>query len=170
MYLNGEFRFGEARDRVIRALQELRARGFAADDLDVFSNEPLEIPRDVLDRRSHMSFAVVTGAVTFCLLIIGFVYFTQYNYPLHTGGMPLFSFWAAGVVFYEITMLGAIITTFGWFLKESGLLRRGRPPAPTVEPGMVCVRVRCRLDQAIAAQKSLEAAGASNIRSNGDAR
>ena len=61
-------------------------------------------------------------------------------------------------------MLGAIITTFCWFLKEGGLLQRGRQAAPIVEPGMICIRVRCRLDQAITAQKSLEAAGASNIR------
>jgi Protein of unknown function (DUF3341) len=170
VYLNGEFRFGDARDRVLLALSELRARGFAADDLDVFSNEPLEIPGDILDRRSHMSFAVVAGAVAFCVLIVGFVYFTQYNYRLITGGMPVFTVWATGVVFYEITMLGAIVTTFCWFLKESGVLRRGRLQAPDVEPGMICVRVRCRLDQAITAQKSLEAAGASNIRSSGDAR
>ncbi|HEX4773709.1 MAG TPA: quinol:electron acceptor oxidoreductase subunit ActD [Bryobacteraceae bacterium] len=170
MYLNGEFRFGDARERVLRALQELRERGFAARDVDVFSNEPLEIPRDVLERRSHMSFAAVTGAVLFCVLIIGFVSFTQYSYPLITGGMPLFSFWATGVVFYEITMLGAILTTFCWFLKEAGLLRRGRPPAPDVEPGMICIRVRCRIEQSVAAQKSLEAAGATNIQSSGDAR
>ena len=74
-----------------------------------------------------MSVAVVTGAnVTAFLLIVGFVYFTQYNYPLITGGMPIFSFWATGVVFYEMTMFGAIVTTLFWFIRESGLLRRGR--------------------------------------------
>jgi hypothetical protein len=166
MYLNGEFRFNGARDHVFRALRELRARGFASEDVDVFSNEPLEIPRDVLDRRSQMSLVVVSGALAFCLLIIAFVAFTQYNYRLITGGMPVFSFWAAGVVFYEITMLGAILTTFFWFLRESGLLRRRRAPAPELEPGMICVRVRCGPDQAIGAQKALEAAGAT-VRSAG---
>ena len=97
MYLNGEFQFGDARDRAIRALQELRARGFAADDLDVFSNEPLEIPRHVLDRRSYvLRRRNRSGCIL--LLIVGFVYFTQHNYPLRTGGMPLFSFWATGRV------------------------------------------------------------------------
>ena len=66
-----------------------------------------------------MSLAAVTGAITSCLLAIGFVYFTQHNYPLITGGMPLFSFWATGVVFYEMTMFGAIVTTFFWFLRKA---------------------------------------------------
>jgi hypothetical protein len=168
VYLNGEFPDQES---TVRALRGLSANGFDPHDLDVFSDEPLEFPRGVLDRRSHMSLAAVTGAITSCLLTIGFVYFTQHNYPLITGGMPLFSFWATGVVFYELTMFGAIVTTFFWFLKESGLLRwRRRPPVPTCGSGTICVRVRCRLDQADAAHKSLQSAGANNIRSIGDAR
>jgi Protein of unknown function (DUF3341) len=116
-----------------------------------------------------MSLGVVAGAITFCLLAIGFVYFTQYNYPLITGGMPLFSFWATGVIFYEMTMLGAILTTFIWFLAESGLLRRNRKaPVPAVEPGMICVRLRCQPDQVDAAGGYLERAGATNVRKIGD--
>ena len=85
--------------------------------------------------------------------------------------MPIFSFWATGVVFYELTMFGAILTTFFWFLRESGLLRRGRrPPAPSVEPGIICVRVECSPDQADAARRSLESAGAENVRTIGDSK
>ena len=71
-----------------------------------------------------MSLGAVSGAVLLGLLTIGFVSYTQHNYPLVTGGMPIFSFWATGAVFYELTMLGAILTTFVWFLWESGVLRR----------------------------------------------
>ena len=45
-------------------------------------------------------------------LATAFVYWAQNNYKLVTGGMPIFSFWATGVITYEMTMLGAIITTF----------------------------------------------------------
>ncbi len=162
MYLSGEFRDKEA---TARALLDLQANGFGPDALDVFSDEPVELPRAVLDRPSHMSFAVVTSAILFGLLVIGFVYFTQYNYPLITGGMPLFSFWATGVIFYEMIMFGAIVTTFFWFLRESGLLRRrSQRHAPPIEPGVIYVRVRCRSDQADAAGQHLESAGATNVR------
>ncbi len=167
MYLNGEFHDKQA---TARALLDLKSNGFGPDTLDVFSDEPLEFPPGVLDRRSHMSLAVITSAIIFVLLVIGFVYFTQYSYPLITGGMPLFSFWATGVIFYEMIMFGAIVTTFLWFLMESGLLHRGRrPPAPVIETGVISVRVRCRSDQADTARQSLESAGANNLRTLGGA-
>jgi Protein of unknown function (DUF3341) len=168
VFLGGDFLNQEA---AIRALLDLKANGFTSVDIAVFSDEPVEIPREVLHRSSHMSLAAVTGAITSCLLAIGFVYFTQYNYPILTGGMPIFSFWSTGVVFYELTMFGAIITTFFWFLRESGLLRRKRrPPAPHVEPGIISLRVGCRADREDAVRHSLESAGAKDIRTLGDAK
>jgi hypothetical protein len=162
VYLTGDFQQKEA---TVQALRELKAKGFGPGDLDVFSDEPVEFPRGVLDHPSRMSLGVVAGAITFCLLAMGFVYFTQHNYPLITGGMPLFSFWATGVVFYEMTMLGAILTTFIWFVMESGLLRRNRKaPVPAIEPGVICVRVRCQPDQVENASRFLERAGANNVR------
>jgi hypothetical protein len=167
VYLSGEF---QERESIIRALLDLKASGVGAADLDVFSDEPLELPRDALERRTHMSVAVVIGAILSCFLIIGFVYFSQNNYPIITGGMPIFSFWATGVVFYELTMFGAIVTTLFWFLRESGLLRRGRrPPAPSFDPGLICLRVRCHSGQEDAVRRTLENAGASNFRTLGEA-
>jgi hypothetical protein len=110
-----------------------------------------------------MSLTVVTGAITTCLLVVGFVYFTQHNYPLVTGGMPLFSFWATGVIFYELTMLGAILTTLICFLWESGLLRRARRPVPEIDAGMICIRVHCRPEQIDEVRRSFERAGATNV-------
>jgi hypothetical protein len=162
VYLTGDFQEKEA---TVQALRELKEKGFGPGDLDVFSDQPIEFPRGMLDRQSRMSLGVVAGAITFFLLATGFVYFTQHNYPLITGGMPIFSFWATGVVFYEMTMLGGILTTFVWFLAESGLLRRDRKaPVPAIEPGIICVRVRCQTDQVGNATRSLERAGASNFR------
>jgi hypothetical protein len=160
MYLTGDF---ENKASVIQALRQFKANGIAADEVDIFSDEPVELPRGVLDRGSHMSFIVVTGAIALCLLAIGFVYFTQHNYRLITGGMPLFSFWATGVIFYELTMLGAIVTTLVCFLWESGLLRRNRRPTPSIEPGIICIRVQCRPDQADETRRILERAGANSI-------
>jgi hypothetical protein len=168
VYLKGDF---QERTSAIQAIRDLKAEGFAASDLDVFSDEPVELPRGVLDRPSHMSFTVVTGAVTVCLLTIGFVYFTQYDYPLVTGGMPIFSLWATGVIFYELTMLGSILTTLACFLWESGLpRRRRRTPVPVVGPGVICIRVCCRADQAEGVSRCLTQAGAHDVGGIGDPR
>lgn len=166
MYLCGDF---DQKTATAQAIRELRSQGFGPDSVDVFSDEPVEFPRGLLDRPSHMSFAAVTGAIVFCLLAIAFVYFAQYNYPLRTGGMPLFSFWATGVIFFELAMFGAIVTTFLWLLKESGLPHFARrAPVPAIEPGVICLRVRCLPEQSDNISRSLERAGANNVRPIGD--
>ena len=167
MQVSGQF---EGRDSVIRALRDLKESGLGASDIDVFSDVPLELPQSALERRSHMSLAVVSGAILCCLLVIGFVYFTQHNYPLVTGGMPIFSFWATGVVFYELMMLGAIVTSLFWFLLESGLLRKThQPPPPPREPGLICLRVRCDADREQFVRGLMESAGGRDFSQEGDA-
>jgi Protein of unknown function (DUF3341) len=160
VYLNGDFQGAE---NSIAAVRELRGNGFNEHDLAVFSEEPVEFPRGLLDRPSHMSLVVVLGAITFFLLIVGFVYFTQTTYPLVTGGMPIFSFWSTGVVFYEITMLGSILTTVACFLWQSGLWRNRQVPVPTVTPGIICVRVHCSPEQEKTASEALRRAGALRV-------
>jgi hypothetical protein len=168
VYLIGEFREKDAAASAIRAL---RSSGIESGALDLFSEEPVEFPRGVLDRPSRMSLVSVTGAILLGGLATAFVWWTQHNYGLVTGGMPLFSFWATGVITYEMTMLGAILATFGWFLWESGLLRKQNPeePVPQVDPGAICLRVRCRGNEAAQAIDTMRRAGAVDVQRKGDA-
>lgn len=159
MYLIGEFREKETLTEAIRAL---RSSGVTPADLDIFSEEPVELSRGVLDRPSRMSLASVLGAMAFGTIATSFIYWAQHNYRLVTGGMPTFSFWATGVITFEMTMLGAIVATFAWFLWESGLVRkrdRGAP-VPEVDPGSMCLRVRCRAGDVPRATESMRRAGA----------
>jgi hypothetical protein len=167
VYLIGEFR---EKDAVASAIRALRAAGHTPADLDLFSEEPVELPRGVLDRPSRMSLASVLGAITFGLLATSFIWWTQHDYKLVTGGMPLFSFWATGVITYEMTMLGAIVTTFAWFLWESGLVRKRdrSAPVPEVDPGSMCLRVRCRVEQSAQASEAMRRAGAIHLERRGD--
>jgi len=155
MYLMAEF---ADKDSAAAAIEGLKTRGLTAGDLDVFSTEPVEFAPGVLDRPSRMSLVAVAGAATVGVGAVGFVYYTQHSYNLITGGMPTFSFWATGVVFYELAMLGAIAATFLWLLHEGGFLRRDRnAPVPVVEPGSICLRVRCDADLAETGTRLYEA-------------
>ena len=129
---------------VATAIQALRSAGVSDRDLDVFSEEPVEFHRGVLDRPSHMSLAAVFGAAVFGIGATVLMRMAQYNYAIITGGMPIFSFWGTGVITYEMTMMGAVLSTFGYFLWESGLLRKRdkTAPVPTVAPERICLRVR----------------------------
>jgi len=168
MYLIGEFREKEA---VAAAIRALRALGVSPADFDLFSEEPVELPRSVLDRPSRMSAVSVGGAILFGALATAFIWWTQQNYRLVTGGMPVFSFWATGVITYEMTMLGAIVATFGWFLWESGLIRKRdrTKPVPEIHPGSMCLRVRCRDGETAQAADTLRRTGAIEVLHRGEA-
>jgi len=155
-YLFGEFR---ERNSLATAIHALRAAGMADRDMDIFSEEPVEFHKGVLDRPSKMSLVSVLGAIAFGCLTTWFLYWAQHSYAVPTGGMPLFSFWGNGVIIYELTMMGAIFSTFGFFLFESGLIRKRdkTAPVPTVAPESMCLRVRCAGDpskQAAVLEKS----------------
>lgn len=161
MYLTGEF--PDAASTAV-AIEALKARRLTADDLDVFSTEPVELPAGVLRRPSSMSLAAVLGAAAIGGGVTGFLYFTQHHYRLITGGMPIFSFWATGVITYEMTMLGAIAATFLFMLHESGLIwPRNGAPVPAVEPGSIVLRVHCPDDQVTETGECLYRAGATRV-------
>jgi hypothetical protein len=81
--------------------------------------------------------AIVAGIGGFLLASL-----TQKSYAIHTGGMQVVTLWTDGIITYELTMLGAILTTGVVFLL-TGMLR-GRDPAPfqpEVSEGKVLVGV-----------------------------
>lgn len=163
MYVIAEFRDQPCLENAIHAL---KANGYGPGEIDVFSEEPIEFRRGILDRPSRMSFVAVLGAVGLGGTATTGVYLAQHNYELMTGGMPLFSFWSTGVISYETTMLGAVLATFGGFLWESGLLRkRDRTvPVPLVPPESMCLRVCCRdMEEARHAERLLDPTGAVSI-------
>ena len=161
-YLLSEFR---DKSSLASAIHALRAAGVSPADLDIFSEEPVEFPRGVLDRPSRMSLVSVLGAIFLGTAATVFLWWSQYNYAVITGGMPVFSFWGTGVITYEMTMLGAVLATFGYFLWESGLIRKRdkTAPVPTVQPECICLRVRSASDDVTKPTALLQAAGATAV-------
>jgi hypothetical protein len=158
VYLTGIF---HDKHHLIDAIQTLKRNGASDADLDIFSEEPVEFHKGILDRPSKMSLVtVVCGGVTGIGLTYG-IYWAQNAYKVITGGMPYFSPWATGVISFEMTMLGAVVSTFAWFLWESGLIRRKdkAAPVPAIEPGVMYLRVRCESSQTARITDVLEHTG-----------
>ena len=149
---------------VASAIVALQARGYGAEEIDVFSTAPVELAQVLLERPSRMSLVAVTSAVVFGLSAIAFVHYTQNDYRIVTGGMPIFSWWSTGVIFYEFTMFGSISATFVMFLLESGLLGRRRSgPAPVLDAGRIHLRLLCEAEDAAPAADCLYQAGAASV-------
>ena len=146
------------------AIVSLKRYGLGRDEIEVYSGKPLELGPGVLDRPSRMSLIAVLAGICSGSAVTAFIVYTQLDYPLVTGGMPLTSGWATGVVTFEVTMAGAIVATALMFLWESGLLRGcGRLPAPKVAAGEVVVRVQCAEEVAGPVVDSLQRSGAAKV-------
>jgi hypothetical protein len=92
------------------------------------------------------------------------MFWTQRDYPLVTGGMPLTSFWAVGVIIFEMAMAGAMAGAVLGFLWESGLLRVTRKePVPKLRDDAISLRVRCDEPRASKARETLIRAGAAEV-------
>ena len=141
MYLNAEFTATKA---VADAVRALRAMGLSSDQIELFSAKPVDLEPGVLDRPSRMSLFAVLGALLGGGLTTAFIFYTQLDYPLVTGGMPLTSGWATGVVTFEFTMGGAVVGTVLTFLWEGGLVRFWkRVPTSPLRANLIGVRLDC---------------------------
>lgn len=94
------------------------------------------------EQRSPMPWLAVMGAFVGGTCGYMLASFTQRTYPLVTGGMPIVAMWPTGIVMYELTMLGAIITTIATFLIGAGLPNfKKRLYDPEVTNGKILVGV-----------------------------
>jgi hypothetical protein len=162
MLLSAEFRESQA---AAAAIEALSSAGFEKGAIDVFSARPVEFEHGVLDRPSRMSMLAVAGAIFNMFLATAFMFWTQQDYPLITGGMPVTSYWAVGVIIFEMAMAGAIAGTVAAFLWESGLFGRARKlPVPALRDGVVYVRLQCSEPEASQASVTMTQAGAITVK------
>ena len=95
-----------------RAFTELRNAGIANERIVVISPEPFEeFSFAQTDNATFMPWLAVLGGIaggTFGFLL---AWYSQAARGLVTGGMPILAPWPTGIVTYELTMMGAVLTT-----------------------------------------------------------
>ncbi len=99
-------------DSAQRAVDSLRDAKVEDRSIVVLSSEPFD--QYQFGRRDHhtvMPWLSALGGMVCGLSALAFVAFTQKAYPLPTGAMPIVSLWPDGIITYEFTMFGAILTT-----------------------------------------------------------
>lgn len=116
----------DSRDEAMAVLRELKRQGIPSSSITVMSSEPLHLETTDSPKSRIKGFAIAGGlaGATFAILL---TVLTSRRVGLVTGGMPIVSPWAFGIIVFELAALGAILFTLGRMIVESRLLRRTAP-------------------------------------------
>ncbi len=143
--MNAIYALYDGPDSAQKAVDSLEsASNVRSRDITVITSEPFEEYRfGHRDHRTLMPWLAALGAMAgglcgFCLAV-----FSQNAYPVRTGAMPLAPFATNAIVTYEMTMLGAILTTTVTLLITAGLpaWRSSQLYDPGVSDGKILVGV-----------------------------
>jgi len=103
----------ESAQRALNVLERSQNEmGFSGRDIAVLSGEPYEDHGfGQRDHKTRMPWLAALGGLVGGLSGFWFVSFAQKSYPMISGGMHLVTLAPDGIITYELTMLGAILTT-----------------------------------------------------------
>ncbi len=130
-------------DSAQRAVEALRGVGVAEQNTVIISSEPFESYEfGRCDHRSRMPWLAALGGLIGGISGYWLASLAQKAYPLPTGAMPIVTQWTNGIITYELTMLGAILTTLATLLFTAKLPRwKGELYDPAVSEGRILVGV-----------------------------
>src|SRR6185369_11197539 len=94
--------------------------------------------------KSRIAGFAIAGGVLGATLATLLTVVTSKQVGIVTGGMPVVSPWAFGIIVFELTMLGAILAALGRMVFESGLLIKTTSENydDAVSEGKIVVEVR----------------------------
>ena len=131
----------DTRHEAVEALHELQRQGVSDSAITVMSSEPLHLETLALPKTRISGFAIAGGLLGAAFAIVLTVW-TSRRVGLVTGGMPIVSWWAFGIIIFELTALGAILVTLGRMIFEARLVRPTSAPADErVSQGKIVISI-----------------------------
>lgn len=115
-----KFRVFNTRREALAALHELEREGVPSSSITVMSSEPLHLGALHPPKTRIPGFAIAGGLLGASFAILLTVW-TSRRVGLVTGGMPIVSPWAFGIIVFELSALGSILATLGRMLFEARL-------------------------------------------------
>lgn len=128
----------------VAALRELQREGVPRSSITVMSSEPLHLEVTDAPKTRIAGFAIAGGLLGAAFAILLTVW-TSRRVGLVTGGMPIVTPWAFGIIVFEVAALGAILATLGRMITEARLGRRGALAEydESVTDGKVVLHIHC---------------------------
>ena len=133
-----------------QAVNRLRAAGIADREMTIISAQPMEdYEFGHMDKRTYMWWFACLGGLIGMSTGYGLALLTEYSWPIDVGGLPIFAWWPNLIIFFELTMLGAIVATVATLVVTA---RLGRPSGlydPAVSDGKILVGLEQVPDSAV---------------------
>lgn len=133
------------------AIESLVRAGFDREMITVMSAEPIQLGEPSEEHhKNHMGWVALGGGIVGAIAAILLTTQTSQNIGVKVGGMPIVAPWAFGIIVFEVTALGAIVSLF---LKTVWEAKLGRPRAlvdydVAVADGKIAVAVTCSDEEA----------------------
>ena len=109
-------------DAAQQAVDALRAAGVADNDITVISGQPMEHHEFAhIGAKSKMWWVACGGGLLGMATALGLSWITEMAWPINVGGMPVFAWWPNMIIVFELTMLGAILSTVATLLVTAAL-------------------------------------------------
>jgi Protein of unknown function (DUF3341) len=139
----------DSRAEAVAVLHELERKGVPSSSITVMSSEPLHLEITDAPKTRMAGFAIAGGILGAAFAILLTVW-TSRRVGLVTGGMPIVSPWAFGIIVFELTALGAILATLVRMIFEARLLRHFSSAEydEAIAAGRIVLAVKCSDDAA----------------------
>lgn len=139
-----------------QAVNRVRAAGVADRDITIMSAQPMEdFEFGHIDRATSMWWFACGGGLVGMAAGLGLTWLTETSWPMNVGGLPTFAWWPNLIIIFELTMLGAILSTVATLVVTARLGRGSFLYDPAVSHGKILVGVVAPPSSAVA---DLEAA------------
>jgi hypothetical protein len=133
-----------------QAVNRLRAAGCADREITVLSPQPMEdYEFGRRDKATWMWWIACGGALVGMAIAAGLTWVTEMSWQIDVGGLPSFAWWPNLIIFFELTMLGAIAATVATLVVTARLGRRSALYDPEVSDGKILVGIEDPPDSAI---------------------
>jgi hypothetical protein len=133
------------------AVEGLRSAGIAERSITVISSEPFdEYEFSRRDKPTWIFWIAAAGGAVGLLVAYLLASITASLWPIVTGGMPIVAMWPNLIIMFELTMLGAIVSTVITLLITAKLpTTRPRLYDPEVSNGKILVGVEDPPDDSV---------------------
>lgn len=155
-------------DDAQRAVNGLRAAGYEDHDITVITPAPMEeFEFSHIGRHSYQWYIAVGGGLVGLTFSSWLTRFAAMDWPISVGNMPIVALFPNLIVIFELTLLGAILSTVATLIITAGLGRK-RPKLydPEVTNGKILVGIETPRDASGAdVERALLAAPGAELKS-----